>query len=191
LLGQPAGSGQAAAPAQAAGADRLALAKKLVQAMELVQTMEASMAASQEAVGANLVESMVRSNAAFDTMNAEQRGKLTAAMTVMMKRLQERMQAELRKEMNLGEEVTSLLAPVYAGYFEADEMRKLIEFYQTPLGHKAVVAGAVTQPQVTKAMQAGLLPRMMGVMERVVREEQPAMARDMHKFVDELMKNKP
>lgn len=171
--------------------DRRALGKRLVKAMELPRTIESSMAASQEAVGASLVDSLLRSNPLVDRLKPEQQARLVEAMTGVMKRLQERMDAELRKTLNIGDEVASLLAPVYADYFSAAEIRQLIEFYETPLGRKVARASVATQPDVMKKMQSDLMPRMMAVMERVVRDEQSNVVAEMAKIVDELMKAKP
>ena len=176
--------------AQPVPPERLALAKKLVQAMDLATAMEASMAASQEAVGANLTDSLMRSFPGLDSLTPPQRARMSSALTGMTKRLQQRIQEELAKSMNVGEEVASLLAPVYASYFDGDELSKLLEFYETPVGRKLAQAATATQPQVMQKMQAGLLPRMMSVMERVVREEQTRMGAEMTKLAEELVKSK-
>jgi hypothetical protein len=146
------------------------------------------MAASQEAVGNSLAESLVPPNPA---LTQEQRAAASAVATAVIKRLQERMQAELRKSMNVAEEVVALLAPVYADYFSTSEMHKLIEFYETPLGRKVAGAAVAVQPDVSKKMQADLLPRMMAVMERVVRDEQGAMMSEMGRAMEEILKKKP
>jgi hypothetical protein len=172
--------------ARDAAAERLVLARQAVTAMELAKTMESSMAASQEAVGANFVDSMLRTNPAFNNLTPAQRTRVTNALTAMNQRLQARMQEELKKSMNVGEEVVNLLAPVYASYFDAAELRKLIEFYETPVGRKLANASTATQAEVMQRMQSGLLPRMMTILERVVRDEQSRMTAEVARLAEEI-----
>ncbi|MDW3203943.1 MAG: DUF2059 domain-containing protein [Alphaproteobacteria bacterium] len=63
----------------------------------------------------------------------------------------------------LVEQSMSDVAPIMAGIYTTEELQQLIEFYETPLGKKALK----TMPQVMQEAQNRMQPRLQGFQQRV------------------------
>ncbi len=55
------------------------------------------------------------------------------------------------------------VAPIMAKVYTTDELEQLVEFYETPLGQKALK----TMPQVMQEAQSRMQPRLQGFQQRV------------------------
>jgi len=73
------------------------------------------------------------------------------AMKLQMPQVSDAFWVEFRKEVN-GDELIDMIVPIYSKYFTHDDIKALLEFYDTPVGKKFI---AVQGDIMTESMEAG------------------------------------
>jgi hypothetical protein len=64
------------------------------------------------------------------------------------------------------EDLAAMWADSYGEMFTDEELEKLLAFYQSPLGQKAVTASRSVMPKIMEKMQADLQPRLQPEIQR-------------------------
>lgn len=139
---------------------KAALAKRLVKAMDMENTMKASMNAMMLSQR-QAMSSLARSSLGGSGFSGPGAAK---AMDLMMNRMHEAMVPEMEKVLDAPAIIDEIVVPIYDRTFAADELRVIVEFYESPAGQKMVR----NQPQMMQEIVVAMGPRQNQLTEKLL-----------------------
>ena len=151
--------------------EKLALIKELLEvtgASENADKTADIMLSFQEKESIKMVESLIEDD---KNLTPDDKKLMKERSAASMERMMTRVREFYAKELNLGQMMDEMVAPIYDRHFTEADLREIIAFHKTPTGQKAIKLMPQLMMETMSAVSEKLMPKVNDFLKTITQDE--------------------
>ncbi len=156
-----------------------ALLKELLKAMNLKGNTEKVMEAQFGQMEGMFPEMMKSSFPTVATMSKEMQDEIQKKAVASGIHAMKRIRELYAQKIDFGTIVEQIYLPIYDTYFSAEEVKDLLNFYQSPTGKKFISSTPLFTQEAMQKSNEVLLPKVMEIVNQVMTEERERIMKEL------------
>ncbi|MFN7948570.1 MAG: DUF2059 domain-containing protein [Blastocatellia bacterium] len=126
-----------------------------------------------------------------DQVSPEVKKSISKIIVQFSERVSARFRRELPEKINFDEVIEQIYLPLYDKYFNEEDLKALIAFYQSPAGKKFTSVGVQLQQEAVQRSGELFLPKVLEIVEGITKQEEPRLREEVEKYLATLPSSPP